>query len=162
MGNAAIALGGNLGDPTAAFAEAARRFSAVGRVVAKSALYETPPLGPPQPTFLNAVLLLDTPLEPEPLLDVMLTVERALGRVRREKWGPRTLDLDLVAYDERALSTPRVTVPHPEAHRRAFVLVPLAEVAPERLLPGRGRVRDLLAALPPGEISAVVRSPRPW
>ena len=118
-------------------------------VLARSPLYLTPPWGVlEQPPFVNAVAKLETALAPHDLLDALLAIERAAGRVRDgERWGPRTLDLDILHVDGVVLDDERVTLPHPRIHERAFVLVPLNDLAPGLQLPGQGRVADLLAAL---------------
>lgn len=104
---------------------------ALGEVAAVSGLYRSRPVGgPPQPDYLNAALRLDTALGPEALLARLHALEAQAGRVRRERWGPRTLDLDLIGLGELVRATPTLTLPHPRAHERAFVLAPLAEVAP--------------------------------
>jgi len=148
MVRALVALGSNLGDRTVLLTAAVSGLGALGRVVARSSLYETPPLGPPQPDFLNAVVLLETARTPEELLAGLLSIERALGRERGERWGPRRIDLDLVAYGEVVLATDTLVLPHPGAASRAFVLVPAAELAPDWLLPGFGTVSSLRDALP--------------
>jgi 2-amino-4-hydroxy-6-hydroxymethyldihydropteridine diphosphokinase len=98
-----------------------------------------------QPDFVNAAALLDTTLEPRALLDALLGIERAFGRERRERWGPRTLDLDLLLYADAVIDVPGLHVPHPHLHERAFVLRPLADIAPDAMVPGQGWVADLLA-----------------
>jgi 2-amino-4-hydroxy-6-hydroxymethyldihydropteridine diphosphokinase len=116
-----------------------------------SSFHETAAVGgpPDSPPFLNAAAELHTALSPEQLLDRLLEIERSLGRVRREKWEPRLIDLDLLLYGDAAMSTDRLTVPHPLMHRRRFVLEPLAEIAPQAIHPVRRRtVRELLAELP--------------
>lgn len=125
-----IGLGSNLGERRAVLARAVRACSALGELLGVSALFETAPVGPPQPVYLNAALLLRTELEPEALLERMLECERAEGRVRRERWGPRTLDLDLLWIEGRAVESERLRVPHPELTARAFALLPLLDVAP--------------------------------
>jgi 2-amino-4-hydroxy-6-hydroxymethyldihydropteridine diphosphokinase len=146
-----IALGANLGDPPAQLQAALRslRSAPALEVIAVSQFYRTPPLGPPgQPDYCNAVCVVDTTMEPEALLDLLQDIENAAGRTRAgERWGARVLDLDLLHVEGRVSQTPRLTLPHPELHRRAFVLVPLAEIAPDLLIPGLGRVRDLVAAV---------------
>lgn len=128
-------------------------------LLASSELLENPALDPAQPSFLNAVAALDTDLEPHALLEELLGVEARLGRIRRERRGPRTIDLDLVAWvprgatRSRELADARLVLPHPEAHRRAFVLLPLAELWPQLELAGR-TVAAHLAALPRATLPA--------
>jgi 2-amino-4-hydroxy-6-hydroxymethyldihydropteridine diphosphokinase len=117
-------------------------------VVAVSQLRETEPVGVvDQPRFLNGVVQVETSLSPRALLDLLLEIEASLGRVRGERWGPRTVDLDLLVYGNERIDVPGLRVPHPHLHERAFVLEPLAELAPELDVPGLGRVSELLAAL---------------
>src|SRR5690349_25164950 len=104
-------------------------------------------MGAPGPDYVNAVAELRTQLEPHALLRGLLAIEEAHGRVRAHRNAPRTLDLDLLLVDDRVLDTPDLVLPHPRLHERAFVLVPLAELAPDRVVPGRGRVVDLLSAV---------------
>ncbi|MFM2152123.1 MAG: hypothetical protein RL199_558 [Pseudomonadota bacterium] len=146
-----IALGSNLGDREVFLRTACARLGQLGHLVAVSSLYETAPIGPSQPVYLNGVALLATELEPTDLLRGLLGIESSLGRVRDVRWGPRSIDLDLVAMDDLVVDAPELTLPHPEAHRRAFVLAPLAEVAPDFVLVGHGTAAALLAALPPAE-----------
>jgi 2-amino-4-hydroxy-6-hydroxymethyldihydropteridine diphosphokinase len=149
-----IGLGANLGDRRASLE---RAVALLGEqpdvcVVARSVLRETQPWGRvDQPPFLNGVVSLDTSLAPRALLDVLLAVEQRLGRVRGERWGPRTIDLDLLLYGSESVDEPGLVVPHPRLHERAFVLEPLAELDPKLVVPGQGTVTELLAALPPGE-----------
>jgi len=148
---AAIALGANLGDCRATLegALAALEASPGVRLLARSRWYRSAPVGPPQPDYLNGCALLAVALEPEALLERLLATERRFGRVRGERWGPRSLDLDLLLMGNRRLSTPRLTLPHPRLRERAFVLVPLAEIAPAWIDPVTGRsVAALAAALP--------------
>jgi 2-amino-4-hydroxy-6-hydroxymethyldihydropteridine diphosphokinase len=145
-----VGFGANLGDPAstlrAAAAEVGRR---AGRVSAASPVYRSAPVGvTDQPPFLNAVAALDTPLPADELLDVLLAVEAEHGRVREVRWGPRTLDLDLIAYGDEVRDDPRLILPHPRAHEREFVLRPLCDVAPELVLGGR-TAREWLAELDP-------------
>ena len=145
-----IALGANLGDPAATVRAAFAALAGLpdSRLVRTSSLYRTAPVGiTEQPEFVNAAAELATGLEPEALLDALLAVEQVFGRVRAERNGPRTLDLDLLLYDDRQLDLPRLTLPHPRLHLRAFVLQPLAEIAPELQLPGRGSVAAWLPAV---------------
>jgi 2-amino-4-hydroxy-6-hydroxymethyldihydropteridine diphosphokinase len=142
--SAVVSLGANLGDRLAALQMAVDRLAGRFPVTAVSSVYETTPVGgPPQPDYLNAVLLL-TAADPAALLTAALDAEAAAGRQRVERWGPRTLDVDLVAVDDLRLQRPDLTLPHPRAHQRAFVLVPWHEVDPAAVLPGHGPVADLL------------------
>ena len=138
-----VGLGSNLGDRRATLASAL----AALRPRRVSSVAETEPWGrADQPRFLNAVAELDTDLEPEPLLARLMEIEATHGRVRAELWGPRTLDLDLLLYGDRVVSSPGLTVPHPRLAERRFVLESLAELAPDLAIPGVGRtVRELLA-----------------
>lgn len=142
-----VALGSNLDDPRAQVLSA---FAALARIpsttlVARSRLYRSAPLGPvDQPPFVNAVAHLATTLGARSLLDRLLEIERAHGRERGAKWGPRTLDLDLVVYGDSAIDEEGLTVPHPGLTDRAFVLYPLAEVAPTLDVPGAGPITTLL------------------
>ncbi|NUR22634.1 2-amino-4-hydroxy-6-hydroxymethyldihydropteridine diphosphokinase [Frateuria sp.] len=150
MTRAFVALGGNLGDTHAYLRQAFDALAALSqtRLLAHSRIYRTPPWGlQAQPPFLNAVAELDTGLAPHELLDALLDIERSAGRVRDgERWGPRTLDLDLLHMDGVVLHDERLTLPHPRIAGRAFVLLPLAELAADLELPGQGRVGALLAA----------------
>lgn len=147
-----IGLGANLGDPVAQVRAgmAALAVLPATRVLRCSSLYRTAPVGiAEQPDFINAVCALETTLAPLALMRALLDIERRHGRVRRageQRGGPRRLDLDLLLYGEAVLSLPEATVPHPRLHERAFVLVPLAEIAPGLEIPGRGPVERLLAA----------------
>ena len=146
--NAVIGLGSNLGDRRALLRRALEGLASFGTPVGISALYETEPVGPPQPLFLNAAVALDTPLTPLALLDQLLVLEISLGRVRQERWGPRMIDLDILWTDTGGFVTPRLTVPHPELRRRAFALRPLLDVAPEAVDPRDGTpYRAILAEL---------------
>ena len=144
---AVVALGSNMGERACLIREALRQLRAMGELRAVSGLYETAAWGPPQPDYLNAIALVDTSLDARACLDALLSIERRMGRVRGERWGPRIIDLDLVACGGEVIDTPELKLPHPEAHRRPFVLEPLVEVAPETMLPGYGVARELLAAL---------------
>ena len=130
MPTAFVALGSNI-DPETHLAAAVRLLAERVRITGASPVYRTPPWGvTEQAPFLNAVLWVETGLEPEPLLDLLLDIERRRKRVRTVRFGPRTLDLDLLSYGERLLQTERLTLPHPRLHERAFVLVPLCDLAP--------------------------------
>jgi 2-amino-4-hydroxy-6-hydroxymethyldihydropteridine diphosphokinase len=148
---AAVALGSNLADPEVQVRRAFEELAAIPdtRLVARSRLYRTRAVGPPQPDYVNAVALLETRLGAGGLFDRLLGIEAAHGRVRGERWGPRTLDLDLLVYGDLVIDTPRLTVPHPHLALRPFVLVPLAEVAPDLEVPGVGRAGALRAACMP-------------
>ena len=146
-----LALGSNLADPLHQVQAALDALAALPdtRVVATSSLYRTPPYGPPnQPDYLNAAVALDTELTPEALLDLTQRIELEQGRVRKdERWGPRTLDLDIMLFGDLTLNTPRLIVPHYDMHNRAFMLVPLLEIAPDIALPDTTSLRDLLSGL---------------
>lgn len=157
-----VGLGSNLGD-SAAIMRAA--FAALGgiphtSVLATSALYRTPAWGvTDQPDFLNAVAMLRTALSPKALLGSLLEIEREAGRVRLEdgsdRWGPRTLDLDLLLYGDRVVDERGLSVPHPHLHERAFALLPLLEIAPDATIPGIGAAADALAGLACDDIQAL-------
>ena len=128
-----VALGSNVGDRDAHLAMARERLAALprSRVLAVSSIEETDPLGPlVQGSYLNQMAAVETELEPEELLDALHEIERAAGRLRRERWGPRTLDLDIVMFERQRVKTERLVVPHPELERRAFWLRELAELRP--------------------------------
>ena len=122
-----IALGSNLGDRLANLQRAVELLAGRDgvRVLKASRVYETDPVGPPQPDYLNAVLEIETSLPPARLLEEAQLVERELGRVRTERWGPRTIDIDLLTYGDERIDQPDLQIPHPRMHERAFVLVPL-------------------------------------
>ncbi len=145
-----LGLGSNIGDRAYWLAAAMQRLEGAGvRVARRSRIYETPAWGKTdQPNFLNQVLEVETRLSPEALLERCQAVERALGRVRGERWGPRTIDVDLLLYDEVTIRRPGLVVPHPELHRRAFVLVPLLELRPHLRLPDGRALATLLEGLP--------------
>ncbi len=145
-----VALGANLDDPQSTVRAALIALAQLPatRVTASSSLYRTAPIGlAGQPDFINAVAALETDLEPEALLDALFAVEHEFGRVRIEKNGPRTLDLDLLLYDAVECDTARLHLPHPRLHLRAFVVVPLAEIAPGCYVPGRGALSAWLPAV---------------
>ncbi|GAA4290231.1 2-amino-4-hydroxy-6-hydroxymethyldihydropteridine diphosphokinase [Streptomyces violaceoruber] len=149
---AVVALGANLGNrlETLQGAIDALEDTPGVRVKGVSPVYETEPWGvapDSQPSYFNAVVILKTTLPPSSLLERAHAVEEAFHRVRDERWGPRTLDVDIVAYAEVVSDDPHLTLPHPRAHERAFVLAPWLDVDPEAALPGRGRVADLPAAV---------------
>lgn len=145
---AALSLGGNVGDVAQAMANALDALDASPgvRVTAKSSLWRTPPWGrTDQPDFLNMAALVETSLAPQDLLALCQRIEHAGGRERHERWGPRTIDIDIIVYDDIVSVENGLTLPHPRAHERAFVLVPLAEIAADWILP-QGRVADLAQA----------------
>ncbi len=146
-----VGLGANLGPCRETLERAVQELSRFPstRVLAVSQVYRTSPLGPvAQPDYLNAVARLATALEPHALLTALHDIEARLGRVRDGlRWGPRSLDLDLLLYGDEISPDPALRLPHPELHRRAFALIPLAEIAPEITVPGYGPVRDLCATL---------------
>ena len=152
--DAVIAIGSNLGDRTATFQAAVRALAEADgvEVTAISTPIETVAVrpdgeDPDAPAYLNAVVLVRTTLAPRKLLGLLNDLEREHGRVRGERWGDRTLDLDIIDYAGMQSSSDDLTLPHPRAHERTFVLRPWAEVAPEAELPGHGRIADLLAEL---------------
>ncbi|MCC6875082.1 MAG: 2-amino-4-hydroxy-6-hydroxymethyldihydropteridine diphosphokinase [Sandaracinaceae bacterium] len=127
----AIGLGSNLGGRRSLLRAALALIGELGEIIEISGLYETDPVGPPQPRYLNAAVALHCSLAPRPLLERLLAFERWLGRVRRERWGPRTVDLDLLLWDGPPLDEPGLTLPHPRIEERAFVLAPLRDVWPD-------------------------------
>ena len=147
---AAIALGSNLEEPQAQVLRGFEELAALPetRLIAASRLYRTAPVGYlDQPPFVNACALVETRLSPRELLDALLGLEQRHGRVREIRNGPRTLDLDIVVYGERRVEEPGLTIPHPRAHERVFVLQPLADVWPDARLGDKGTARELLAHL---------------
>ena len=151
MAEALLGLGGNVGDVRTTIGQAIARF-ADGRdvkLIARSSDYATPPWGvTDQPPFVNCAIAVETALSPRALLTRALDVERTLGRdrTREQRWGPRAIDIDLLAYDDLALDEPGLTLPHPRLFERAFVLIPLGEIVPDRMIGGQ-RVRDAAAKL---------------
>jgi 2-amino-4-hydroxy-6-hydroxymethyldihydropteridine diphosphokinase len=146
-----IALGGNVGDVRATFNKAIAHICGMAQaaLLARSSDYATPPWGETQQDrFINACIEVETALDPHALLFTLHRIEQKFGRdrLKETRWGPRSLDLDLLAYDDVAIDRPELTLPHPRLFERAFVLVPLAEIAPERVIAGR-KVRDALAQL---------------
>jgi len=141
-----IALGSNLGDRPANLRAAVEALAPEVTVLAESRVYETPPWGyEDQPAFLNMAVKGETDLEPEALLAYLKQIETQLGREKTVRWGPRLIDLDILFYDDLVIESPPLVVPHPRLHERGFVLVPLADVAPEFVHPVLGkRVRELL------------------
>lgn len=145
-----VALGSNLGDPRQQVLDAMEALARLPDtcLLKRSHLYRTPPWGVlEQPPFINAAVQLDTTLSPHGLLDALIEIEQAAGRVRAQRNGPRTLDLDLLHVDGVQLDDERLTLPHPRMAERAFVLLPLHDLAPSMQLPGSGSVAELLARL---------------
>ena len=145
-----VALGSNLGNPRQQLLDAMEALANLPetRLLQRSRLYRTPPWGVlEQPPFINAAVELDTALPPHALLDALLAIEQRAGRVRAERNGPRTLDLDLLHVDGVRLADPQLTLPHPRMAERAFVLLPLHDIAPTLRLPGQATVAELLARL---------------
>jgi 2-amino-4-hydroxy-6-hydroxymethyldihydropteridine diphosphokinase len=152
-----LAFGGNVGEVRETFERALAMLcdGAEVRLKARSSDYATPPWGvADQAPFVNRCLAVETALSPRALLERVQTVEHALGRrrVQERRWGPRPIDIDILAYDDVTLAGADLTLPHPRLFERAFVLVPLAEIAPDRVIAGR-RVRDALAGLDTAGIS---------
>jgi 2-amino-4-hydroxy-6-hydroxymethyldihydropteridine diphosphokinase len=152
-----VGIGANLDDPVQQVTSALRELAALPQtsLTKASSLYRTPPMGPPdQPDYINAVAALETSLAPLALLDELQHLEQLHRRVRgAERWGPRTLDLDLLLYGDECIAHPRLSVPHPGLAQRAFVLLPLAEIAPAVTVPGLGPVSTLCAAVSADGIS---------
>ena len=149
-----VGLGANLGDARAQVEQALRDCAALPgtRLVARSSLYRTAPIDAGGDDYVNAVCRLATTLAPPDLLDALQSIELRHGRERPYRNAPRTLDLDILLYGGEVIDTPRLTVPHPRLHERAFALVPLAELAPQIELPGRGPIGPWLAAVAPQPI----------
>ena len=145
---AVLSLGSNLGNSAEILSSAAEALNEVSEVIALSSFYHTRPVGgPPQPDFINAIIIIETNLEPEELLLVAQAIEGAHGRERNEntvKWGPRFLDIDLIKCDEMLINSPDLTIPHPRVHEREFVLRPWNEIDPAATLPGFGAISPLL------------------
>jgi len=145
---AVLSLGSNLGNSAEILSSAAEALNEVSEIIALSSFYQTRPVGgPPQPDFLNAVIIIETNLEPEELLIVAQAIEGAHGRERTVdtvKWGPRSLDIDLIKCDELIFNSSDLTIPHPRAHEREFVLRPWLEIDPTATLPGFGQISGLL------------------
>ncbi|MFA5939888.1 MAG: 2-amino-4-hydroxy-6-hydroxymethyldihydropteridine diphosphokinase [Sinimarinibacterium sp.] len=146
MRRAWIGLGANLGDPPAQLRTALEQIAQLGELQAVSPFYRSAPMGPAdQPEYCNAVCRLATALSPLELMRQLLAIERRMGRIRGAKWGPRTIDLDLLHVDGERSDTADLTLPHPGIAERNFVLLPLADLDPDLLVPGLGRVAELSA-----------------
>jgi 2-amino-4-hydroxy-6-hydroxymethyldihydropteridine diphosphokinase len=153
-----LSLGSNQGDRAAQLDAALARLAASGhvRVIQRSSLYETAPIGmTAQPWFLNLVVEVETDLHPQDLLALTLSVERDLGRVRAQRWGPRTVDIDILLYDALEVTTPILAIPHPEMTHRRFVLEPLLEIAPDAALPDGSRLATFLPRVRDQEVRKV-------
>ncbi len=146
LNHCAIALGSNLGDSRSILTRAIDRLQTSPQIalIAVSSWYRTDPIGPPQPDYLNGCATFQTSLTPLEILDTLQAIETEFGRVRREIWGARTLDLDLLLYGDLIVDTPTLQLPHPRMSERAFVLVPLAEIAPNWIEPRSGQSIDTL------------------
>ncbi len=159
---ACIALGANIGEP---LRQIEAGFIALAelpdtRLLVRSSLYRSAPVGyADQPDFINAVAIIETSLAPHALLDALLNIERVNGRVREFPNAPRTLDLDIVLYGDSVVHDPGLTIPHARMLERAFVMVPLAEVAPDMQVPGRGTVRELAASVNVDSVAQLQRIP---
>lgn len=150
-----IGLGSNLSDPKAQLLQAFDELAALpdSQLLQRSALWSSAPVGPQdQPDFVNAVAALQTQLPPLRLLDALQAIEQAHRRIRLRHWGPRTLDLDLLLYGDQIINHPRLQVPHPEMHRRGFVLAPLYSVAPTLIIPEKGPIIELLSHIPQDDL----------
>ncbi|RLQ20478.1 2-amino-4-hydroxy-6-hydroxymethyldihydropteridine diphosphokinase [Seongchinamella sediminis] len=156
MTRAYIALGSNLQQPLVQLQRAARALAALpaSRIIAASGIYRSAAVGPgQQPDYLNAVIQLHTGLAPVKLLDALQGIENQQGRVRQQRWGARTLDLDILLYGDAALALPRLSIPHPRMAERDFVLYPLLEIGgPNLMLPGDVELGTLVAACPRGQL----------
>lgn len=143
--SAYVALGTNLGDRLEQLRAAVRLLAETDGVdvVRSSRVFETQPVGPPQPAYLNAVIEVRTTLAPRELLEAAQAVENSLGRERAERWGPRTIDVDILTFDDRTVEEPDLEIPHPRMHERGFVLVPLAELDDDPMLPGGRRLAKI-------------------
>jgi 2-amino-4-hydroxy-6-hydroxymethyldihydropteridine diphosphokinase len=146
----AIALGGNIGDSYGILEAAIETLGKTRgiKLLAKSSWYRTKAVGPPQPDYLNGCAILQVEMPPDVLLETLLAIEQQFGRVRQERWGARSLDLDLLLYNDLIIDTPHLQIPHPRMKERAFVLIPLAEIAPDWVEPiSGGVIKDLVKAV---------------
>ena len=165
MTEAVIGLGSNLDNPEQQVLQALKELNGIPgtRILRTSSLYSSVPVGPQdQPDFVNAVALIKTELEPEPLLDALQDLENRHRRVRQRRWGPRTLDLDVLFFGKRIIDTSRLRVPHPEFRNRVFTVIPLLEIMPDFLMPPENTpLRDLTELLPERDLRAltIIREP---
>ena len=149
---AVIALGANLEEPETAIELAISLLELSTDLISRSKLYSTKPVGGPlQPDYINAVAIIDSELPAHDLLDLLHGIEKSMGRVRNERWGPRVIDLDLITYGDLQSDDESLTLPHPRAHERRFVLDPWLEIDPDAYLPAHGLVREILAKIPPSK-----------
>ncbi len=147
---AVIALGANLEEPAEAVEIAIALLKDSTELIARSSIYVTRPVGgPPQPDYVNAVCIVESDMPATDLLNLLHGIEKSMGRVRIEKWGPRVIDLDLIQYGSILSEDEKLWLPHPRAHERRFVLEPWLEIEPDAVLITHGRVSDILAQLPP-------------
>lgn len=156
-----IGLGSNLDNPVQQLKTALDELNQLPdtRLIRASSLYRSKPVGPQdQPDFINAVACLETTLEPLALLDQLQALEQAHRRIRERHWGPRTLDLDLLLYDDQQVSHPRLTVPHSQMHLRGFVLLPLMEISPNLTLPGKGSITGILDDIATDDLQILTKS----
>jgi len=147
MNIAYLGLGSNLQDPLLQLQQALLKLSLIPelRIIQTSSFYRTKPYGVAhQPDFINAVAQIETALVPHALLKTLLEIEKELGRVREQKWGPRIIDLDILLYEDQIINTPELTLPHPGLHQRSFVLYPLAEITPNLILPDGTSIQQFL------------------
>lgn len=149
---AVVSLGANMEDPTGAVELALGLLANSTDLIARSSLHVTKPVGgPPQPDYVNAVCIIDSELPAHDLLDLLHGIEKSMGRVRNERWGPRVIDLDLITYGNIILDDEELILPHPRAHERRFVLEPWFEIDNQAELPLHGHVQDILAEIPPSK-----------
>ncbi|MFQ5966867.1 MAG: 2-amino-4-hydroxy-6-hydroxymethyldihydropteridine diphosphokinase [Acidimicrobiia bacterium] len=158
MTRVAIGLGANLGQPERQLHEAVRRLGDLGSYEGVSSIYATEAIGPPQPDYLNLVVILETDLTPQGLMEGFLAIEESMGRERGERWGPRVIDLDLLLFGNETINEPSLRVPHPRMLERRFVLEPLREVWPEAALPDGRRVSDSLPGVADQRVERVTMS----
>ena len=147
-----FALGSNLGEREENLEAAVARLNEIVEITHLSTFYETDPVGgPDQPDYINAVAIAEGEVDPQQLILDVLKIESDLGRVREVKWGARVIDIDIISIDDLVIASPRLTLPHPLAHTRAFVLEPWFEIDPHAEIPGKGAIADLLASLEDNE-----------
>lgn len=156
-----VGLGSNLDQPVDQLLKAYEELKTLPKTkfITGSSLYSSKPVGPQdQPDFVNAAVKLDTQLSPIELLDALQALEQQHQRVRLRHWGPRTLDLDLLLYDQQQIELPRLSVPHPQMHLRGFVLLPLAEIAPDLLIPGKGSITTILSNIAIDDLQILLKT----